>query len=102
MLILQNHRFALLVMLVSIILLSPCKIIFAVDDMPTFTEDDFADCTITGMKLDYAFHYATETFTESSGAFWDENGIPQEPSTSFIDFLLYYYLSAEEARTRCV
>ena len=97
--ILQNNRFALSVILFSIILFSPCTIVFAADDMPTFTEDDFADCTITGMKLDYAAHYETETVTGISGEWWDENGTPQAPGYSFIRFYIYYYLNAEEART---
>lgn len=66
--------------------------------MPAFSEDDFADCTITGMKLDYAVHYETETETGISGEWWDVNGKPQEPGYSFIRFDLYYYLNAEEAR----
>ncbi len=94
-----KNRLAFLALIVSVISLSPCSIVFAADAMPTFTEDDFAACTITGMKLDYAVHYETETETGISGQCWDENGKPQEPGYSFIRFALYYYLNAEEAST---
>jgi hypothetical protein len=94
----QNRCFSLLVLIVSCVLLSSCSIVFAADAMPAFSEEDFAGCTITGMKLDYAVDYETETETGISGEFWDEKGEPQTPNTSFVDFSLYYYLNAEEAR----
>ena len=94
-----KNRLAFLALIVSVISLSPCSIVFAADAMPTFTEDDFAACTITGMKLDYAVHYETDTETGISGEWWDENGKPQEPGFSFIRFMGYYYLNAEEARS---
>ena len=84
-----KNRLAFLALIVSVISLSPCSIVFAADAMPTFTEDDFAACTITGMKLDYAVHYETETETGISGEWWDENGKPQEPGYSFIRFALF-------------
>ena len=80
-----------------IILLSPHLQVRAAETMPTFSEEDFLDCTIAGMKLDYAVHQETETYTGISGEYWDEKGIPQEPATSFIRFTGYYYLNAEEA-----
>jgi hypothetical protein len=94
----QNKCFSLLVLIVSCVLLSSCSIVFAADAMPAFSEEDFAGCTITGMKLYYAVHAETTTSTEIAGEFWDEKGEPQTPNTSFIDFSLYYYLNAEEAR----
>jgi len=96
--ILQNQRITLVVLLFSFILLSPCSIIVAADEMPTFTEDDFADCAITGMMLDYAVHYETETETAISGEWWGENGKPQEPSTSFIRFDLSHTCPKTEFR----
>ena len=94
----KNIRTALLVTIISFSLLFPASTIFAADAMPTFSEEDFADCTITGMKLDYAVHQDTATYTGISGEWWDENGKPQAPGYSFIRFDIYYYLNAEEAR----
>jgi hypothetical protein len=94
-----KNRLAFLALIVSVISLSPCSIVFAADAMPAFTEDDFAACIITGMKLDYAVHYETDTETGISGQYWDENAKPQEPGFSFIRFTGYYYLNAEEARS---
>lgn len=99
----QGHRclsaifFPFATALFIIILLSPHLQVRAAETMPTFSEEDFLDCTIAGMKLDYAVHQETETYTGISGEYWDEKGIPQEPATSFIRFTGYYYLNAEEA-----
>ncbi len=71
---------------------------FGAGDMPVFNEDYFGQCTIPGMKLDYAVTSETDTSTGIAGEYWDENGSPQTPGTSFIDFTVSYYLNAVEAQ----
>ena len=85
----QNNRFSLSVLIVSFVLLSSCSIIFAADAMPTFTEDDFADCKITGFEYDYSTQSQDENH---SGTFVSYNG-------DRLEFWLDFYKNADDAKT---
>ena len=56
----QNKCSALLVLIFAVIYLSSGSIVFAADAMPTFTDDDFKDCKITGFEYDYSMQSKDE------------------------------------------
>jgi hypothetical protein len=85
----QNKCFALSVLIVSFVLLSSGSIVFAADAMPTFTEDDFADCKITGFEYDYSTQSQDENH---SGTFVSYNG-------DRLEFWLDFYKNADDAKT---
>ena len=85
----QNKCFALSVLIVSFVLLSSGSIVFAADVMPTFTEDDFADCKITGFEYDYSTQSQDENH---SGTFVSYNG-------DRLEFWLDFYKNADDAKT---
>ena len=84
-----KNRLAFLALIVSVISLSPCSIVFAADAMPTFTEDDFADCKITGFEYDYSMQSQDENH---SGIYVSYNG-------DRLQFWLDFYKNADEAKT---
>ena len=84
-----KNRLAFLALIVSVISLSPGSIVFAADAMPTFTDDDFADCKITGFEYDYSMQSQDEN---NSGIFVSYNG-------DRLEFWLDFYKNADEAKT---
>ncbi len=85
----QNKCSALLVLIFAVIFLSSGSIIFAADEMPTFTDDDFADCKITGFEYDYSMQSQDENH---SGIYVSYNG-------DHLQFWLDFYKNADEAKT---
>ena len=85
----QNKCSALLVLIFAVIFLSSGSIVFAADAMPTFTDDDFADCKITGFEYDYSMQSQDENH---SGIYVSYNG-------DRLQFWLDFYKNADEAKT---
>jgi len=84
-----KNRLAFLALIVSVISLSPGSIVFAADAMPTFTDDDFKDCKITGFEYDYSMQSQDENH---SGIYVSYNG-------DHLQFWLDFYKNADEAKT---